>query len=312
MIELMVQELDVPDAVVVVIGRYRANRHTHSESDDAVTHDDVLAALRILAILVHRLDGDGIVMVRDVESFDQDVLASGVDTIGVEWVRRQGHPVETLMFASSGQEFSKLKLPLHLSHDLEVVNVEAIDVGDVDEVVRRVEPPDSADFDIGAMVHPEELGSAIGVPLDVLSDPPHVALSVDLAIATHVHVMNLRECNEVSDLSMISTTRRFPLMVSLGGCDVSLDRDCHIGEVTRPNGQHVEVVAGWDKHLALTTICSIVRSNDSIHECLCVDLLSSVRIIVRKSTEVSNVMDNRQDRLQQEQQRQCRSFDHNG
>ena len=286
----MVQELDVPDAVVVVIGRYRANRHTHSESDDAVTHDDVLAALRILAILVHRLDGDGIVMVRDVESFDQDVLASGVDTIGVEWVRRQGHPVETLMFASSGQEFSKLKLPLHLSHDLEVVNVEAIDVGDVDEVVRRVEPPDSADFDIGAMVHPEELGSAIGVPLDVLSDPPHVALSVDLAIATHVHVMNLRECNEVSDLSMISTTRRFPLMVSLGGCDVSLDRDCHIGEVTRPNGQHVEVVAGWDKHLALTTICSIVRSNDCVHEGLGVDSLGPQRVVLGNGSKVHDVM----------------------
>ena len=94
MVELVVTERHVVDTVVLVAGRNTTDRHSNTEPDIAVSNYDVLSAFCNHVVLVARLDRDGVVLVRDVESFDKNVAAMGVNTVRVKGVHGQGDTVD--------------------------------------------------------------------------------------------------------------------------------------------------------------------------------------------------------------------------
>lgn len=103
MVELVVTERHVVDAVVLVVSRNTTYRHSNAEPDVAVSNYDVLRAFCNHVVLVARLDRDGVVLVRDVESFDQNVAAMGVNTVRVKGIHGQGDTVDLVDEAIGAQ-----------------------------------------------------------------------------------------------------------------------------------------------------------------------------------------------------------------
>ena len=96
MVELVVQELDVASAAILRVWNNGANSHSDSEPYIAVTHDDILGALRILTVLVHVLDSYSIIIISDIQSLNQDVLSTWVDSVCVQGVRWQVLPADAI------------------------------------------------------------------------------------------------------------------------------------------------------------------------------------------------------------------------
>jgi len=55
-----------------------SNRHANAEPDVAVTYDDVLGALCILAITSRVLDGHSIIIISDIQALNDDIFATRI------------------------------------------------------------------------------------------------------------------------------------------------------------------------------------------------------------------------------------------
>jgi len=86
MMESVVNEGDVPNTVVVWVAWHGTNCHTNTKSHVTIADCDVLRAVGDLMAHAQRLDSHSIVVVSDVDPLDEDVGASWVDSIGVQWV----------------------------------------------------------------------------------------------------------------------------------------------------------------------------------------------------------------------------------
>ena len=95
-IELVVQELDITCAAICSVRYYGANCHSNSKPNVAVTHDDVLRALCILTVPVHIFDSNSVVIVSDIQSLNQNVLSTRVDSVSIEGICRQVLPADAI------------------------------------------------------------------------------------------------------------------------------------------------------------------------------------------------------------------------
>jgi hypothetical protein len=92
-VESVIPEGDIPHAVVIVPSRNRADCHTNSKVDLAVTNNDVFRTGGEVAIVALWLDGDRVVVVGDVQSLNYDVLASNINAICVQSIGGDGESV---------------------------------------------------------------------------------------------------------------------------------------------------------------------------------------------------------------------------
>lgn len=68
-------------------------------------------------------------------------------------------------------------------------------------IVGRVDPFDARDFDTIAIIHSQKDRTAIFVLTDILSNPPHVALTIDNARALDLKVIHFGESNQIANFS---------------------------------------------------------------------------------------------------------------
>lgn len=288
----MVREGHVADAVVFLGLNKGADCHADAEVDIAVAHHNVLRALSDLVLFVARLDRHGVVVVCNVEAFNEDVLSVRVNAISVESIDRQSlvvqmHVLEGAVLEACGakEKFSKLKLALMVDPDFEVVQVHRVDILKLHVELGGVDPADPADFNVDSPVDVEETRSAVPVHLDVLTYPPHETLAVDGTAATESDVLDIFEGDQVAD-NLVAVIKRPPEVI-LGQFDGSVDCESHVADVGRPNSAHVVDMIGRNQNLVGSL--GEVGSNDSVHEGLSVDLLSIDGVVVVEGTEVANV-----------------------
>lgn len=90
MVTLDVEELDIAHAAIICMGDNRADSHTNTEPYVTVANYDVLRALGILVSRIQGFDGDGVIIVGDVNALNQNVLSCRVNSIGVQSVGWEG------------------------------------------------------------------------------------------------------------------------------------------------------------------------------------------------------------------------------
>ena len=96
MVHFDVHELNISNAAVKPFYRCDcANCHTHSEPDIGVSDDDIFGALCILPSLFHRLDGNRVIVVCDIDAFNESIFPARVDSIRIKWERGQSLASET-------------------------------------------------------------------------------------------------------------------------------------------------------------------------------------------------------------------------
>ena len=141
----------------------------------------------VAAVAVHRLDGDGIVVVGDGDVLDEDVDARRVDAIGVE--REDGDAV----VGESAAREEDLALDVDVHRYVDVPHDEIPHVVEVQVVHGRVQEPQFLDEDVGALIHDDHVWSVVDggeddVPPPFVSKPVEEtrALDVDEGRVAHV------------------------------------------------------------------------------------------------------------------------------
>ena len=130
----MITEGNIVHTVVGIIGGNASDSHSNSKVDIAVSDNHVLGALRNLVVLIARFDSDGIIVIRDVESLNENVAAMRVNTVGVEREHGQGHTIDVMEETVLAEELftveklAELDLSLVVNPEFEIMHVELVDV----------------------------------------------------------------------------------------------------------------------------------------------------------------------------------------
>ena len=96
---------------------------------------------------------------------------------------------------------------------MEVASDEILDLQVIEGCVL---PLDSGELEVGTSVNIDQTRSAIGVSLDIVTDPPHVALSIDCTATLNLEVMDLEKVKEVDDLSFaLAVSGSLVMVISL-------------------------------------------------------------------------------------------------
>lgn len=296
MVEHVVQELHVAHACILIGWRDRADRHSHAVPNVAVAHNQILRALRVSIVLSRSFDSDSVVEVGDVEALNQDVFACYVDTVRVQWEHGECLAIELADDAvlaswevvTSEEQLTELKLTHDVNVDLKIVHVHCVYVLDIEVHPGRVVELEARELQVAAASNVEHAWSTVRVELQEFSEPPHVALAVDSAIAAEGHILDVMEHHEVPNVALLVS--HGPLSVALGEQDCAIDCNVDVGPVVGPHWHHVPsvVVGHQNGSLSLTRV---IRSHDCVHEGLSIKLFSLERVVIWDGSKVSNVKD---------------------
>ena len=202
--ENMVLEFDIIDAWIVITGLDWSYRHTDTVPHVAVSDCDVLRAWGLLECVHGCLHGNGIVKISDIEALNEDVLTTYVDSVGVEWEPWQSVIVKTRQKVwgevIAEDQTSNLHLALEIHLDLEVVEVAVRDIFDVQVLFWWIHPFDTSELKAFRLSDVSHSRTAFRVEIKQISDPPHIALTIDGTISTESHILDVMESQEVSDV----------------------------------------------------------------------------------------------------------------
>ena len=155
----------------------------------------------------------------------------------------------------------------------------SIKVLNIQVIVRGIDPSHTCEFKICAFVKPDKSRPTVGIPTEVLADPPHVALTIDSSRTSNREVMNFLEIHKLANFLLpLAVDRVGPSVVSLGRFDCAIDRDRQICDICGPDREHVESTVRWNENLSVS--CCEVRLHYCIHERLLVDLLCDEGVII--------------------------------
>ena len=119
------------------------------------------------------------------------------------------------------KELSNNKLTYDVSVNGEIVEVEVVDVSHIDVVIWRVFPCDASELDIFRTTHVNETRSTRWVVDNVLSHPPHKALSINLTSSHDLKVVGVVELHEIAQ-GLIPLSRDWVILSSNWESSVAL------------------------------------------------------------------------------------------
>lgn len=277
--------MDPPDAAMALVWRYGSNGRSNTKLDGHVLNCDVLRAAIFCnqASVLRWLDGDSVVPVCDLNISDGYVRASWVDAVGVQ---RHGGPRVPLSLAREeevddvlvimeemkqefvtevvesfveGVRFVLLRNPSSLSQDvspdLQVVDVDAVDIGEVHHEPRTVEPLDAGDF---TSLHPlplQQVWPSILVLSLPFSGPPIVSKTVNNAFTLDRQVRAVLEFHEIGKRRLmvrgtVSSVLYCPGFMESRGLPDSINLQSHIRQVSK-EGWHRRKSVSFRHHYPL-------------------------------------------------------------
>ena len=150
--------------------------------------------------------------------------------------------------------------------DLEVVHVHCVHILDVQVLLGGVEPLDAGELEVATATKEHESGPTfrVLVQLEELTDPPHIALSIDSSFTAESHVRDVIEHHEVTNVLLIS---HGPVVVPLGQLDRAIDSNIDVGEVVSPHAKHAPSMVSWHENFS-HGIRGVVSSDNGVHESL--------------------------------------------
>lgn len=225
-VELVITEGNIVHTVVGIIGRDASDGHSNSKPDIAVSDNHILCALRNLVVAIARFDSDGIIIISDVESLNENVAAVRVNTVSVEWEHGQGHTIDVVEEAVLAEEsftvekLAELDLSLVVNPEFEIMHIELVNVLQHEMETRGVDPSDTRELKVLTTIDAEELRSAVRDLLDELTEPPHVALTINGTLTLNSEAVDVRKGEHVSDFAFFD---HGVLVVALGQFDSAVD-----------------------------------------------------------------------------------------
>jgi len=138
-------------------------------------------------------DSYSVIMVSNLDSLNQNIGSSGVDTICVQRVSRDIHGI----LATKTEDLIKRKLAPHVDIDLHIVEIQAVTVVLLQVPRWGIHPFNSGVLNVTTVLQSVEVRSAIDVFLEVLSVPPHEALAINDTSTSPQQVVHFLEDNQI-------------------------------------------------------------------------------------------------------------------